>query len=137
MLYTHPEAYTHTHTTQPSTNTPIHTRTHTYTHARTPPPPRINPCFFQVADACGEEADAYEFLTQAFIVYEEEISEQPAKRAAITLASATLTHMGGFSVGAIIIIIRTLILNDKQSSSMKSFRSSLQSAPPSPWPAPP
>lgn len=51
----------------------------------------------QVADVCGEEAAAYEFFTQAFTVYEEAISQQPERRAAIMLSSATLAHTGGFS----------------------------------------
>ena len=50
----------------------------------------------QTADAVGEEAVAYEFLTQSFIVYEEEIADSRAKLAAVTLATATLPHMGGF-----------------------------------------
>lgn len=51
----------------------------------------------QVADACGEEAAAYEFFTQAFTVYEEGIAHQPSKQAAITLASGTLAHAANFS----------------------------------------
>mmetsp|Transcript_19670 Transcript_19670/g.32780 ORF Transcript_19670/g.32780 Transcript_19670/m.32780 type:complete len:771 (+) Transcript_19670:13-2325(+) len=51
----------------------------------------------QTADLCAEEADAYEMLTQAFVVYEEEISDSRAQLAAITLATATLPHMSNFS----------------------------------------
>jgi len=51
----------------------------------------------QTADACAEEADAYEFLTQAFVVYEEELPDSRAQSSAMTLISATISSMGGFS----------------------------------------
>ena len=46
------------------------------------------------ADAAGEEGDAYEFVAQAFIVYEEEISDSRQQVAAIVSCIATLSHMG-------------------------------------------
>ncbi len=49
-----------------------------------------------VADSVGEEADAYEFFTQAFTTYEEEVSDSRAQLAAVTLASATLHHTKRF-----------------------------------------
>ena len=51
----------------------------------------------QAADAVGEEEDAYEFVTQAFVVYEDDISDSQAKLAAITLATATLPQLASFS----------------------------------------
>uniref|UniRef100_A0A7S0JA92 Vacuolar protein sorting-associated protein 35 n=1 Tax=Calcidiscus leptoporus TaxID=127549 RepID=A0A7S0JA92_9EUKA len=51
----------------------------------------------QTADACGEEADAYEFLTQAFVVYEEELPDSRAQSAAVTLIAATISSTSGFS----------------------------------------
>jgi len=50
-----------------------------------------------VADSVGEDADAYEFFTQAFTTYEEEVSDSRAQLAAITLASATLHHTKCFN----------------------------------------
>jgi len=50
----------------------------------------------QTADACGEEEDAYEFMTQAFVVYEEDISDSRAQLAAINLIAATLASTAGF-----------------------------------------
>ena len=50
-----------------------------------------------VADSVGEEGDAYEFMTQAFTTYEEDISDSRAQLAAVTLASATLHHTSVFS----------------------------------------
>ena len=41
----------------------------------------------QVADSVGEESDAYEFLTQTFTVYEEDISDSRSQLAAVTLAA--------------------------------------------------
>jgi vacuolar protein sorting-associated protein 35 len=46
------------------------------------------------ADAAGEEGDAYEFVAQAFIVYEEEVSDSRQQVAAIVSCIATLSHMG-------------------------------------------
>ena len=51
----------------------------------------------QVADACGEESEAYDFMTGAFTCYEEDISDSRAQLAAVTLASATLHHTRDFS----------------------------------------
>jgi len=51
-----------------------------------------------VADSVGEENDAYEFFTQAFTTYEEEVSDSRAQLAAVTLASATLHHTSNFDV---------------------------------------
>ena len=51
-----------------------------------------------VADSCGEEDDAYEFLTQAFTLYEDEISSQAAQVSAITLITATLPWLVRASV---------------------------------------
>jgi len=50
----------------------------------------------QTALSVGEEADAYEFMTQAFVCYEEEISDSRAQLAAVTIASSALHHMHGF-----------------------------------------
>jgi len=49
-----------------------------------------------VADACHESSDAYEYLTQAFTVYEEDISDSRAQLAAVTLAAGSLPQMGAF-----------------------------------------
>ena len=49
------------------------------------------------ADAAGEEGDAYEFVAQAFIVYEEEVSDSRQQVAAIVSCIATLSHMGRLS----------------------------------------
>jgi len=58
---------------------------------------RLNLLAAQVADSCSEESDAYEFMTQAFTIYEEDISDSRAQLAAVTLASATLHHTRNFS----------------------------------------
>jgi len=50
----------------------------------------------QTALLVGEAEDAYEFVTSAFVCYEEEISDSREQYAAVTLASATLHHMSGF-----------------------------------------
>jgi vacuolar protein sorting-associated protein 35 len=44
----------------------------------------------QCADRCGYDGIAYEFVTQAFICYEEEIADSKAQFAAITLMVASL-----------------------------------------------
>eukprot|EP01006_Ploeotia_vitrea_P035991 TRINITY_DN65957_c0_g1_i1.p1 TRINITY_DN65957_c0_g1~~TRINITY_DN65957_c0_g1_i1.p1 ORF type:complete len:795 (-),score=534.20 TRINITY_DN65957_c0_g1_i1:64-2295(-) len=49
------------------------------------------------ADAMQYEDIAYEFLSQAFVVYEEEISDSKAQFAAIVLIVATLQTLGCFS----------------------------------------
>jgi len=51
----------------------------------------------QVADSCGDDDGAYEYLTQAFTLFEEEVAEQSAKLAALSLLSAALPHMTSFS----------------------------------------
>ena len=50
-----------------------------------------------VADSCGEESDAYEFMTQGFVTYEEEISDSRAQFAALTCAQAALHHTANFT----------------------------------------
>eukprot|EP00467_Chlorarachnion_reptans_P007745 CAMPEP_0114519152 /NCGR_PEP_ID=MMETSP0109-20121206/18843_1 /TAXON_ID=29199 /ORGANISM="Chlorarachnion reptans, Strain CCCM449" /LENGTH=793 /DNA_ID=CAMNT_0001699857 /DNA_START=24 /DNA_END=2405 /DNA_ORIENTATION=- len=50
-----------------------------------------------VADTCGKESIAYEFMTQCFIAYEDEISESRAKARAIALISGALEKMTGFT----------------------------------------
>ena len=46
------------------------------------------------ADTCGLEAIAYEFISRAFMVYEEELSDNKEQEAAITLIVGTLQAMG-------------------------------------------
>jgi len=58
---------------------------------------RLNLICAQVADRCGEEADAYELMTGAFTTYEEDISDSREQLAAVTLASATLHHTTAFT----------------------------------------
>jgi len=50
----------------------------------------------QTALAVGESEDAYEFVTSAFVCFEEEISDSREQYAAVTLASSMLHHMSGF-----------------------------------------
>jgi len=50
----------------------------------------------QTADSCNYEAIAYEFVAQAFICYEDEISDSNAQYAAITLIIASLQHFLNF-----------------------------------------
>eukprot|EP00326_Haptolina_ericina_P003151 CAMPEP_0181228236 /NCGR_PEP_ID=MMETSP1096-20121128/33242_1 /TAXON_ID=156174 ORGANISM="Chrysochromulina ericina, Strain CCMP281" /NCGR_SAMPLE_ID=MMETSP1096 /ASSEMBLY_ACC=CAM_ASM_000453 /LENGTH=775 /DNA_ID=CAMNT_0023321751 /DNA_START=31 /DNA_END=2359 /DNA_ORIENTATION=- len=50
----------------------------------------------QVALSVGEEIDAYEFITEAFVCYEEEISDSRDQLAAVTIAASSLHHMHGF-----------------------------------------
>jgi len=51
----------------------------------------------QAADACGLEQIAYEFVTQAFILFEDEISDSKAQASAIAIAVGTLRSMTGLS----------------------------------------
>ena len=51
----------------------------------------------QVADQCGEEGDAYEFMTGAMTTYEEDISDSKAQLLAVQLAAATLHHTKHFT----------------------------------------
>ena len=50
-----------------------------------------------VADKCGYEAIAYEFVAQAFMAYETEIADSKAQLAAINYIVAALPHMVNFS----------------------------------------
>jgi vacuolar protein sorting-associated protein 35 len=49
------------------------------------------------ATKCNFEAIAYEFVAQAFIAYEDEISDSKAQYASITYLAACLQQMSGFS----------------------------------------
>lgn len=51
----------------------------------------------QAADACSFETIAYEFVTQAFVIYEGEISDSRAQFSAIMLIIGTLQKMRGWS----------------------------------------
>lgn len=48
------------------------------------------------ADACGIETIAYEFLTQSFVIYEENVADSKSQVAAITLIIGTLQSMRAF-----------------------------------------
>jgi vacuolar protein sorting-associated protein 35 len=50
----------------------------------------------QAAGACGYETIAYEFFTQAFILYEEELDDTRDQNTAITLIIGTLCNIEGF-----------------------------------------
>jgi len=58
---------------------------------------RLNFACGHVADSCMEEADGYDFFAQAFVTYEEDISDSREQLAALTLASATLHHTNHFT----------------------------------------
>jgi vacuolar protein sorting-associated protein 35 len=58
---------------------------------------RLNLLCAHVADSCGEEADAYEFMTGAMTTYEEDISDSKAQLQAVQLAAATLHHTRAFT----------------------------------------
>ena len=51
----------------------------------------------QVADQCGEEGDAYEFMTGAMTTYEEDISDSKARCSRCSFAAATLHHTKHFT----------------------------------------
>jgi vacuolar protein sorting-associated protein 35 len=52
----------------------------------------------EAADKCDEEPIAYEFFTQAYILYEEEISDSKAQVTALQLIIGTLQRMQVFGV---------------------------------------
>jgi len=58
---------------------------------------RLNLQAAQAADACGLDQIAYEFVTQAFILYEDELPESKAQAAAIAVAVGTLRGMRSLS----------------------------------------